>query len=357
MPDFIRRKQTRQVKVDKVLIGGNAPISVQSMTKTRTEDVDATVQQIRELAAGGCDLVRCAVPNEKAARALRDIIQQVQIPVVADIHFNYRLALMALESGAHKIRINPGNIGNRSRVEAVLKACRERRVPIRIGVNAGSLEPEILKKYGHPTALAMVESALYHIRICESFQFTDIVISLKASHVPMMISAYRLLSRQVDYPLHLGVTEAGPGRIGTVKSALGIGILLAEGIGDTIRVSLTSEPHEEVRVGKEILKSLGLRPGGITLVSCPTCGRLETRQLPRIVQELEERIQDIERDLIVAVMGCAVNGPGEAREADIGVACGKNEALLFKKGKTIGKIKPDEIVERLYREIISWEDE
>ena len=356
MSDFIVRKQTRQVRVGSVLIGGNAPISVQSMSKTRTEDVDATVRQIRELAAGGCDIVRCAVPNEIAARALQEIVQQVQIPVVADIHFNYRLALMALESGVHKIRINPGNIGSQERVEAVLKACRERSVPIRIGVNAGSLEREILKKYGHPTAEAMVESAMYHIRICQSFHFEDIVISLKASQVPLMITAYRLLSRQVDYPLHLGVTEAGPGRVGTVKSSVGIGILLAEGIGDTIRVSLTGEPHEEVQVGKDILKTLGLRKGGITLISCPTCGRLETLQLPQIVRELEEKVQNIEKDITVALMGCAVNGPGEAREADIGVACGKEEALLFKKGKILGKIKPDEIVERLYREIQNWQD-
>ncbi|MEJ2635403.1 MAG: flavodoxin-dependent (E)-4-hydroxy-3-methylbut-2-enyl-diphosphate synthase [Calditrichia bacterium] len=348
------RQATRIVRVGKVKMGGGAPVSIQSMTKTKTEDIDATVAQIRELAAAGCEVVRCAVPNEKAAHALKEIVAQVQIPVVADIHFNYRLALISLESGVHKIRINPGNIGERSRVESVLRACQERQVPIRIGVNSGSLEPEILKKYQHPTAPAMAESALHHIHICEEFNFDDIVVSLKASSVPLMIEAYRLLARQVDYPLHLGVTEAGPAWSGTIKSAMGIGTLLAEGIGDTIRVSLTGEPHEEVQVGREILKSLGLRKAGVTLVSCPTCGRLETPSLTRIAQELEKRLQNVEKDMTVALMGCAVNGPGEAREADLGVACGKNEALLFKKGQAVGKIKSHEIVERVYWEILEF---
>ena len=325
---LIARRKTRQVKVGKVFVGGDALISVQSMTKTKTEDIDATVTQIRELTAAGCDIIRCAVPNEEAARALKEIISQVQIPVVADIHFNYRLALMSLESGVSKIRINPGNIGERSRVEAVLKACLERKVPIRIGVNSGSIEKHILKKYGHPTPEAMVESALYHIHLCEECNFEDIIIALKASDVPMMIAAYRLISSKVDYPLHLGVTEAGPVWGGTIKSSIGIGILLEEGIGDTIRVSLTGEPHEEVRVGKAILKSLGLSRKGVTLVSCPTCGRLETPDLPQIAQQLEKRLQNIDKDITVAVMGCAVNGPGEAREADLGVACGDRKSVV-----------------------------
>jgi len=348
------QRVSRRVRVGNVEIGGGALVSVQSMTKTKTQDIDATVAQIRELAAAGCDIVRCAVPNEKAARALKEIVNQVQIPVVADIHFNYRLALLALESGVHKIRINPGNIGKKERIEAVLKACQERRIPIRIGVNAGSLEPEILKKYGHPEARAMVESALYHIKICEAFKFEDIVISLKASDVTMMITAYRLLARQVDYPLHLGVTEAGPVWSGTIRSAIGIGTLLAEGIGDTIRVSLTGDPLEEVRVGKEILRALGLRRDSITFISCPTCGRLETPELAQIAQQLQDRLKDVRKDLTVAIMGCAVNGPGEAREADLGVACGKNEALFFKKGKILGKIQPDQIVEKIYKEILDF---
>ncbi len=347
----IHRRKSRAVQVGQVQIGGGAPVSIQSMTNTYTENVDATVEQIRQLAAAGCDIVRCAVPNERAASALKEIIPQVQIPVVADIHFNYRLALLALEAGVHKIRINPGNIGERRRVEQVLHACRERGVPIRIGVNAGSLEKSILQRYGHPTAEAMVESALQHIRVCEEVGFKNIVISLKASDVVMMIQANRLLAQQVEYPLHLGVTEAGPVRTGTVKSAVGIGALLAEGIGDTIRVSLTGDPVEEIPVAREILRTLHLRRAGVTIVSCPTCGRLETPDMIRIATELEERVQHIESDVVVAVMGCAVNGPGEAREADVGVALGRNEGLLFRQGKIVGKIPAHQVVERLYQEI------
>ncbi len=354
---MIERRKARAVRVGSVIIGGDAPVSIQSMTNTRTEDVDATVDQIRELAAAGCDIVRCAVPNEKAAEALKEIVPQVQIPVVADIHFNYRLALMALEAGVHKIRINPGNIGEHRRVEQVLHACRERKVPIRIGVNAGSLEKPILRRYGHPTAEAMVESALHHIHLCEEVGFQDIVISLKASDVVMMIRANRLLARQVEYPLHLGVTEAGPVRSGTIKSAIGIGTLLAEGIGDTIRVSLTGPPVEEIPVAREILRTLHLRKAGVTIVSCPTCGRLETPDMIRIATELEEKVQDMTADVVVAVMGCAVNGPGEAREADVGVALGKNEGLLFRKGKIIGKLPAHQIVERLYQEIVQIAEE
>ncbi|RQW02978.1 MAG: flavodoxin-dependent (E)-4-hydroxy-3-methylbut-2-enyl-diphosphate synthase, partial [Calditrichaeota bacterium] len=316
--------------------------------------IDATVEQIRELAVAGCEIVRCAVPNEKAAEALKEIIGQVQIPVVADIHFNYRLALISLESGVHKIRINPGNIGDRRRAETVLSACREHGVPIRIGVNAGSLEPHILQKYRHSCPEAMVESALHHIHICEDNKFQDIVISLKSSDVNMMIAAYRQLAERVEYPLHLGVTEAGPVWSGTIKSTVGIGTLLAEGIGDTIRVSLTGNPHEEVRVGREILKSLGLLKKGVTIISCPTCGRLDTPELADIVVALEKRIENIDKNLTVAVMGCAVNGPGEAREADIGVACGRGEALLFRKGRVLGKIHSNQIVDRLYQEIVNF---
>ena len=349
------RPHNRAVQVGKVQIGGGAPVSIQSMTKTRTEDIDATVEQIRQLTAGGCEIIRCAVPDEKAAGALKEIIPQISIPLVADIHFNYRLALQAIKNGVHKIRINPGNIGERKRLEKVLSACRERSIPIRIGVNSGSLEKSILQKYGHPTTTALVESALYHINICEQHQFQELVISLKSSSVPMMIEAYRQLAARVNYPLHLGVTEAGPVWSGTIRSAIGIGTLLAEGIGDTIRVSVTGEPQQEVRAAKEILRSLGLRKGGVTLISCPTCGRLETPQLAKIVEELEQRLQNITKDLTVAVMGCAVNGPGEAREADLGVACGKNEALLIRKGEVIGKIPSHQIVERLYREIMDFD--
>jgi (E)-4-hydroxy-3-methylbut-2-enyl-diphosphate synthase len=344
----------RAVQVGRVQIGGGAPVSIQSMTKTRTENIDATVEQIRQLMVAGCDIIRCAIPDEKAAAALKEIIPQVSIPLVADIHFNYRLALRAIENGVHKIRINPGNIGERQRMEEVLSACRERSIPIRIGVNSGSLEPSILQKYGHPTATALVESALYHIKICEEHHFQHLVISLKSSNVPMMIEAYRLLASTVNYPLHLGVTEAGPVWSGTIRSAIGIGTLLAEGIGDTIRVSLTGEPQEEVRVAKEILKSLALRKGGVTLISCPTCGRLETPELTKIVNELAQLVQNIKTDLTVAIMGCAVNGPGEAREADLGVACGKKRALLIRQGEVIGKIPSSQIVERLYQEILAF---
>ncbi len=358
MQEFsFQRRRTRKIRVGLLFIGGDAPISVQSMTKTKTSDIDAAVEQIRELAAGGCDLVRCAVPDEEAARALKEIKRQIQIPLVADIHFDYRLALLAVEAGVDKIRLNPGNIGERRRIEAVLKACQERGIPIRIGINSGSIEPAILQKYGHPTAEGMVESALHHIRICEAFNFHDIIISLKATSVPMTIQAYRLLARQVDYPFHVGVTEAGPTWSGTIKSAIGIGTLLAEGIGDTIRVSLSADPLEELRVGKEILKALGLRRGGVTIISCPTCGRLETPDLVTIARQVEERTRHLTKNLTVAIMGCAVNGPGEAREADLGVACGKNEALLFRRGKTVGKLKASEIAERLYQEILDFPEE
>jgi len=325
------------------------------MTKTKTEDVEATVRQILRLEEVGCEIVRVSVPTPEAAEALREIKRRIHIPLVADIHFNYRLALRALEAGVDKIRINPGNIGSRTRVEEILKKARERGVPLRIGVNAGSLERPLLKKYGGVCAEAMVESALRHVEICQDLGFDDIVLSIKAADVPMTIESYRLLAEKVDFPLHLGVTEAGTSWTGTLKSAIGIGTLLAEGIGDTIRVSLTDDPTEEVRVGREILRILGLRPGGLNIISCPTCGRLEV-DLMSIVQKVERELAGVQKNLTVSIMGCAVNGPGEAREADIGVACGKHEALVFKHGRPIKKIPEDQIVSCLVEEVKNWPD-
>ncbi|MFH1942048.1 MAG: flavodoxin-dependent (E)-4-hydroxy-3-methylbut-2-enyl-diphosphate synthase [bacterium] len=348
------RKSTRQVFVGDVPIGGGAPISVQSMTCTKTEDDRATVEQIKRLEEVGCEIVRVAVPNEDAAEAIGRIKKEIRIPLVADVHFNYRLALMALEQGADKIRINPGNIGSKERVKRVLLAAKERRIPVRIGVNAGSLEKEFIKKYDGITAEGLVESALKHVRICESFGFEDVVVSIKAADVPLMIEANRRLSVCVDYPIHLGVTEAGTPRRGVLRSAVGIGTLLAEGIGDTIRVSLTGDPVDEVRAGYDILKSLRLRERGLTIISCPTCGRLETNLIP-IVEEVERILEGIDTPLTLAIMGCAVNGPGEAREADIGVACGKGSALLFRKGEVIRKIKEKDIVKTLVEEVHGWE--
>ena len=336
------------------VIGGKAPISVQSMTKTRTEEIDATAEQIRSLTEAGCDMVRVAVPNQKAAGAIGQINGQITIPLIADIHFDYRLAITALENGADKIRINPGNIGSKDRVLKILAAARERGKAIRIGVNSGSLRRDLVDKYGGICPEALVESALEHVELFEEFGFEDIVLSLKASDVKLMIEANRLISEKVDYPLHLGVTEAGTIHSGTIKSSVGIGTLLAEGIGDTIRVSLTGDPVEEVRVGKEILRSLGLRTSGIDVISCPTCGRLEVDLIP-IAEEVERKIFPDKKSLRVAIMGCAVNGPGEAREADIGVACGKGSALLFKRGKIVRKIKESEIVEVLLNEIEAWD--
>lgn len=346
----IHRRPTRQFRVGGVPVGGDSPVTVQSMCTTDTRDVEATVSQILRLQEAGCDIVRVAVPDETAALALSEIKEAIRIPLVADIHFNYRLALRAIESGADALRINPGNIGKPERVEAVVHAARARGIPIRIGVNAGSLEPELWEKYGGPTPEAMVESALGRVRFLERLDFRQIKISLKASDVLRTVEAYRLISRQTDYPLHIGITEAGTFLPGTVKSSVGLGILLAEGIGDTLRVSLTDDPVQEVRVGIEILKSLGLREAGPVLISCPTCGRCEI-DLIGLAHEVEERLSRMKSPMDVAVMGCVVNGPGEARGADFGIAGGKGVGLIFRKGKIVRKVKEEELADALMEEI------
>ncbi|MFZ5642400.1 MAG: flavodoxin-dependent (E)-4-hydroxy-3-methylbut-2-enyl-diphosphate synthase [Bacillota bacterium] len=346
----MHRLKTRPISLGSVRIGGGAPISVQSMTNTDTRDVAGTVIQIDELEAAGCEIVRVAVPDRDAAAALSEIKRKIKIPLIADIHFDYQLALMAVEAGIDGLRINPGNIGGREKVREVVGACRERMVPIRIGVNAGSLERELLDRHGGPTAGAMVESALRHVSMLEELDYREIKISLKASDVPMMIEAYRILSERVDYPLHVGVTEAGTIRSGTVKSAVGIGALLAMGIGDTIRVSLTGHPVHEIRVGYEILKALGLRNRGVELISCPTCGRTRV-DIISIANRVEELLANVETPIKVAVMGCAVNGPGEARHADVGIAGGKGEGLIFKKGQVIRKVPEERLVEELMKEV------
>jgi (E)-4-hydroxy-3-methylbut-2-enyl-diphosphate synthase len=329
-----------------VAIGGGAPISIQSMTLASPVDVAGSIDEIRRLAEAGVDIVRTAVPSEDAADRLPELVRNSPVPLVADIHFNYKLAITAAEAGVAKLRLNPGNIGNVSRVRAVVDAAKERGLPIRIGVNGGSLERDLLAKYGHPTAEAMVESAKRHVQILEDAGFEDIVISLKASHVPLMIAAYRLAASEFSYPLHLGVTEAGTPRAGNIKSAIGIGTLLAEGIGDTVRVSLSADPVEEVHAARTILEALDLRRESIRIVACPGCGRLQV-DLIRLAQEVEERTRDIRKPLTVAVMGCAVNGPGEAREADIGIAGGKGEGLLYVRGEVARKVPESEIVDAL----------
>jgi (E)-4-hydroxy-3-methylbut-2-enyl-diphosphate synthase len=344
------RRKTRVLSVGKVKIGGDNPIVVQSMTNTKTENVAATVKQINELAALGCEVIRCAVPTMEAARALAEIKKAVTIPVIADIHFDYKLALEAIKSGVDGLRLNPGNIGGRDRVEAVVRAAQERNLPIRIGVNGGSLPKDLLEKYGHPTAEALVEAAWRHIHILEEMHYNNIKISLKAHDVPLTIAAYRLLAGQCDYPLHVGITEAGTVHSGIIKSAVGIGSLLAEGIGDTIRVSLTGDPANEVRVAYEILKALDLREYGPTLISCPTCGRTSIA-LEKVANEVERRLADIKEPITVAVMGCVVNGPGEAREADVGLAGGKGEGLIFQKGQILRKVPETALVDELFKEI------
>lgn len=346
---MIQRKPTRKVFVGKIPIGGDAPISVQSMTTTDTRDVDATSSQIAELEEAGCQIVRMAVVDQEAAQAIREIRKRVSIPLVADIHFDYRLALECIRNGADKIRINPGNIGGKDRVQCVVKAAKERGIPIRIGINMGSLEKDLLQRYGASCGEAMVESAGRHIRLLQDENFEDIVVSLKASDVLTTIEAYTLLSQTYAYPLHLGVTEAGTLYTGTIKSSIGIGALLSAGIGDTIRVSLTSEPVREVAAGRKILSALGLLQD-VDLISCPTCGRCRVNVI-EIASALEEKLAGIHMPLKVAVMGCAVNGPGEAREADIGIAGGDQEFLLFQKGKIIGKVPAEKAVERLMEEI------
>ncbi len=340
------RKITRQINVGGVPVGGGAPVTVQSMTNTKTEDARATVEQIAKLRDAGCDIVRLAVPTAEAAEALREIVPRAGIPVVADIHFDYRLAIAAAAAGCAKIRINPGNIGGRENVAAVARACRERGVPIRIGVNAGSLERDLLEKYGHPTPEAMVESARRHIDMLTDCGFDDICLSLKASDVPLTVAAYRLASERFTYPLHLGVTEAGTSFMGTVQSAAGIGALLLEGIGDTIRVSLTADPVEEIHAGIAILKAVGERRTGVKFVSCPTCGRTEI-DLIATANEVQRRLAGCKRDITVAVMGCVVNGPGEAREADYGIAGGRDCGLIFKKGEIVDKVPGDRLAAAL----------
>ncbi|MBR1493917.1 MAG: flavodoxin-dependent (E)-4-hydroxy-3-methylbut-2-enyl-diphosphate synthase [Acidaminococcaceae bacterium] len=352
----MERRKTRQIQIGSVTVGGNKPIAVQSMTNTKTQDVNATLRQIRLLAEAGCDIIRCAVPDMDAAFALKEIVKGSPIPVIADIHFDYRLALQAIDSGVHGLRLNPGNIGGTEKVKAVVEAARGRNIPIRIGVNAGSLPKDLLEKYGHPTPEALVEAAWRHIRILEEMDYRNIKISLKCHDVPLTLAAYRLLASQCDYPLHVGITEAGTAKSGIIKSAVGIGALLAEGIGDTIRVSLTGDPLNEVKVGFEILKSLGLRTYGPTLISCPTCGRTSI-DLEKLANTVEQRLAGIKDPISVAVMGCIVNGPGEAREADVGIAGGKGEGLVFRKGQVIKKVPEDCLVNELFKEIDKILDE
>ncbi len=345
-------RQSRQISIGDVKIGGGAPVSVQSMTITDTRDVASTVSQIKRLEKAGCDIVRVAVPDMDAAEALGAIREEIRIPLVSDIHFDYRLALESIRQGVDGMRINPGNIGARYRIKAVVDACREREIPIRIGVNSGSLEKDILRKHEHPTAEALVESAMRHVHILEDLDFLDIKISVKSTDVRKMITAYRMLADRTEYPLHLGVTEAGTPGMGTVKSAIGIGALLAEGIGDTIRVSLTGDPVEEIVVGMNILRSLGIRNNGIELISCPGCGRLEI-DLEKLVSEVEQGVSgfNLQRPVKVAILGCVVNGPGEAAEADIGIAGGRGKGMLYRDGKLIKSFREADLVRELVREI------
>ncbi|MBO6293276.1 MAG: flavodoxin-dependent (E)-4-hydroxy-3-methylbut-2-enyl-diphosphate synthase [Selenomonas sp.] len=347
---MFERKKTRQIHIGSVAIGGGAPISVQSMTNTKTTDTEATVQQIKALTAAGCDIVRLAVPDMAAAENLGNIIKDVKVPLVADIHFDYKLALEAIRQGISGLRLNPGNIGGEEKVRAVVQEAKAHGIPIRIGVNAGSLDKKILEKHGGVTAEGLVESALQHVRILEQQGFYDMKISLKAHDVPMTLAAYRLMSEKVDYPLHLGITEAGTPNTGIIKSAVGIGSLLAEGIGDTFRISLTGDPVVEVKVANEILKALGLKEYGPTLVACPTCGRTSI-DLPAIAAQVEKKLEGITEPIEVAVMGCVVNGPGEARGADVGIAGGKGEGLVFRKGEIVRKVPESELVTELFKEI------
>lgn len=346
----MQKKQTKKIKIGNIFIGGDSPVTIQSMTNTDTCDVEKTVKQIHELENAGCEIIRVAVPDMEAAEAIKKIKNQIHIPLVADIHFDYRLALKSMENGVDKLRINPGNIGNEERIREVVNAAKYYGVPIRIGVNSGSLESDILKKFKKPTAEALVESALKNAEILEKFNFSDIVISVKSSNVRETIESYRLLSKMTNYPLHVGVTEAGTIYGGTVKSSIGIGALIVDGIGDTIRVSLTDSPIEEIKLAKEILKACGVRNFGVEFVSCPTCGRTSI-DLIGLAKKVEDELKNIEKPIKVAIMGCVVNGPGEAREADIGIAGGKNEALIFKKGEIIKKVKEEEIIKELLAEI------
>ena len=346
----MNRRITRAVNVGGVMIGGDNPVVIQSMCNTDTRDVRATTGQILRLEEAGCEMIRVAVPDMEAAEAIRGIKKNIHIPLVADIHFDHRLALKCIENGIDKVRINPGNIGSRDRVKLVADAAKERGIPIRIGVNGGSLERELVARYGCATAEALVESAMGHVSILHDVDFSDIVVSIKVSDVPVMIDAYRLFSRQSDIPLHVGVTESGTERMGTIKSSIGIGALLSEGIGDTVRVSLTADPVREIYAAKDILRTLGAREGGVEFVSCPTCGRTQI-DLIGIATEVEERLMNVDKNIKVAVMGCAVNGPGEARDADVGLAGGKGECLIFKKGQILRKVPEEIAVSELIKEI------
>jgi (E)-4-hydroxy-3-methylbut-2-enyl-diphosphate synthase len=346
----MKRANTRKIKVGNIYIGGDSPITVQSMTNTDTRNVAATVSQILKLEEVGCDIIRCAVPDTEASEALKEITKQIHIPLVADIHFDYNLALASIKNGVSALRINPGNIGSVNRIKMVVEAAKEKGIPIRIGVNSGSLERDLLQSYGKVCPEALVESALRHVSILQGLNFNDIVISIKSSNVMQMVESYKLISQKSDYPLHVGVTESGTIWRGTIKSSVGIGALLSDGIGDTIRVSLTGDPVEEIKVGREILKSVGYLQEGVEFISCPTCGRTQI-DLISIAKQVEDRLASLNKKIKVAVMGCAVNGPGEAREADIGIAGGNGEGLIFKKGKIIKKVKEQDLVEELIKEI------
>lgn len=347
------RDNTKVISIGDRKIGGGNPVLIQSMTNTKTEDVEATVAQIQRLTKAGCEIIRCAVPTMEAAKALGEIKKQISIPLVADIHFDYKLAIAAMENGADKIRINPGNIGSTERVKAVVAVAKERNIPIRVGVNSGSLEKPLIEKYGCVTAEGLVESALDKVHIIEELGYDNLVISIKSSNVPMCIKAHQLIAEKTNYPLHVGITEAGTLYSGNIKSAVGLGAILSAGIGDTIRVSLTGAPEEEVKTAKTILKTLGLRKGGIEVVSCPTCGRTQI-DLIGLANRVEDMIQDFDLDIKVAVMGCVVNGPGEAKEADIGIAGGHGEGLLIKKGEIIKKVPEQELLETLRQELLHW---
>jgi (E)-4-hydroxy-3-methylbut-2-enyl-diphosphate synthase len=345
----MQRKKTKKVKVGNVYIGGDSPVTIQSMTNTKTSNIKDTIEQIKLLEKAGCEIIRVAVPDEESAQAIKKIKKEINIPLVADIHFDYKLAIKSIEHGADKIRINPGNVGGIDKIKEIIKAAKHYNIPIRVGVNSGSLERDILEKYKKPCAEALAESAIRNVKLLEDLDFFNIVVSVKSSNVLETIESYKILSRSIDYPLHLGVTESGTLISGTVKSSIGIGLLLYEGIGDTIRVSLTDDPVNEIKVAREILKSLGLRKG-IEIVSCPTCGRTNIN-LIELAQKITRELENYTKPIKVAIMGCAVNGPGEAKEADIGIAAGKGEALIFKKGEIIKKVKEPEILKELLKEI------
>lgn len=349
------RNETKEIRIGKVCIGGSHPVAIQSMTNTKTEDVQATVNQILKLEAAGCEIIRCAVPTLEAAEALKEIKKQIHIPLVADIHFDYRLAIAAIENGADKIRINPGNIGSAERVRAVVDKAKEKKIPIRVGVNSGSLEKHILEKNGGVTAEGIVESALDKVHMIEEMDYDNLVVSIKSSDVLMCIEAHEQIARQCKYPLHVGITESGTVYSGNIKSSVGLGIILHAGIGNTIRVSLTGDPVEEIKTAKLILKTLGLKKGGIEVVSCPTCGRTKIN-LIELANKVEHMVADIPLDIKVAVMGCAVNGPGEAKEADIGIAGGVGDGLLIKKGEIIKKVKEEELLPALRQELLNWKE-